>query len=112
MNVGALWLREEELCQRIQFVKIKGTSNPADLTTKHLARELLHEHVARLRFTFWEDRPTSTAQLHKLNPVSASVPTCNMAQTTDATRPLPSARFRSGARAAVVAAATVAPRAV
>ena len=39
LDVGALWLQEQNLRDTVEFIKVKGTANPADLMTKHLARE-------------------------------------------------------------------------
>ena len=39
LDVGALRLQEQALRRAVGLMKVKGTSNPADLITKHLGRE-------------------------------------------------------------------------
>ena len=61
LDVGALWLQEVQLRQKVGFVEGKGTSNPADLMTKHLPRESLETYSERLGYEFREGRSASTA---------------------------------------------------
>ena len=64
LDVGALWLQEVQLRQKVAFMKVKGTSNPGDLMTKHLPQEQLNEYMNKLSFEFMEGRSRTTAQLH------------------------------------------------
>ena len=73
LDVGSLWLQEVQLRQKIEFVKVKGTSNPADLMTKHLPREGVNDCSQWLSYEFREGRSTTTAQLHATTPVRASI---------------------------------------
>ena len=41
LHTGALWLQEQQVRNVISFKKVKGTANPADLSTKHLSREIV-----------------------------------------------------------------------
>ena len=42
INIGLLWVQEKELRGEIEFVKVKGEMNPADLCTKYLSRDKAH----------------------------------------------------------------------
>ena len=39
INIGMLWLQEKEARGELEFEKVKGEANPADLCTKYLSRE-------------------------------------------------------------------------
>ena len=63
LDVGALWLQEQHLRKVIKFVKVKGTDNPTDLMTKHLAKDLIDRYMVQMGFVFREGRSDATAQL-------------------------------------------------
>ena len=46
--IGLLWIQEKERREDVEFQKIDGKLNPADLMTKHLGRERAEEHARRL----------------------------------------------------------------
>ena len=48
LDVGALWLQKQALRRAVELMKVKGTSNPADLMTKHLAREQVEQYAEAL----------------------------------------------------------------
>ena len=45
-------------------MKVKGTSNPADLMTKHLGREQVEQHVEALNMDFREGHADTAVKLH------------------------------------------------
>ena len=68
LDVGTLWLQEVQLRQKVAFMKIKGTSNPADLMTKHLAQDQINEYAEKLGYEFRAGRSDATAKLHSITP--------------------------------------------
>ena len=66
LHVGALWLQEQQVRNAIAFQKIPGTSNPADLFTKHLSREVIEKYIMMLGATHVDGRSDKAAQLHQL----------------------------------------------
>ena len=68
LDVGTLWLQEVQLRQKVAFMKIKGTSNPADLMTKHLAQDQINEYAEKLGYEFRVGRSDATAKLHSITP--------------------------------------------
>ena len=56
----------------MEFIKVKGMSNPADLMTKHLPRQQIMEHMERLGFDHREGRSETTAKLHAMIRAQAS----------------------------------------
>ena len=67
LDVGALWLQEQALRRAVEFVKVKGTSNPADLMTKHLEGPKFRTFSERLGYDTREGR-------HELAPETARLP--------------------------------------
>ena len=41
LDIGVLWLQEQQLRRVVEVTKVLGTSYPADLMTKHLGQEAL-----------------------------------------------------------------------
>ena len=41
LDIGVLWLQEQQLRRVVELTKVLGTENPADLMTKHLAQYLV-----------------------------------------------------------------------
>jgi hypothetical protein len=78
LDVGALWLQEVQLRQKVAFMKIKGTSNPADLMTKHLPKDPINEYMEKLGFDFRDGRADVASKLH----VAAHAP-ASLAKTQD-----------------------------
>jgi hypothetical protein len=48
LAVGQLWIQEKVRSGEIALLKVLGTDNPADLLTKHLARDTIDQHLRRL----------------------------------------------------------------
>ena len=48
VRIGMLWLQELRDDEGVEFVKVLGKSNPADLMTKFLGAPMLEEHCRRL----------------------------------------------------------------
>ena len=46
LDVGTLWLREQQLRRVLKVVKVLGTANPADLMTMHAPKELVDKYTA------------------------------------------------------------------
>ena len=61
LDVGTLWLQEVQLRQKVAFMKVKGTSNPADLMTKHLFQDVISEYMEKLSFELRDGRSKATA---------------------------------------------------
>ena len=64
LDVGALWLQEQALRRAVEFMKVKGTSNPADLMTKHSARELVEQHIEALNLECRDGHAATAVKLH------------------------------------------------
>ena len=43
----------------MEFRKVKGTENPADMMTKHVSRDLIEKYLEELRLESKEGRPES-----------------------------------------------------
>ena len=48
LAVGQLWIQEKVRSGEIVLLKVLWTENPADLLTKHLARETIDQHLQRI----------------------------------------------------------------
>ena len=48
LAVGQLWIQEKVRSGEIALLKVLGLENPADLLTKHLARDTIDQHLQRL----------------------------------------------------------------
>ena len=48
LAVGQLWVQEKIRSGEIALYKVLGGDNPADLLTKHVARELMGRHISRM----------------------------------------------------------------
>ena len=64
LDVGVLWLQEQQLKRLIELTKVSGTQNPADLMTKNLAKEQIDQYTKMLGFEFTGGRSETTAKLH------------------------------------------------
>ena len=69
LDVGMLWLQEQQLKQIVATRKILGTDNPADMMTKALTRESINKHSAS-----W-DSSSATVALIRLPKCTASTQT-------------------------------------
>ncbi len=52
INVQWLWLQDVEKRRGIEYDKIKGTENLADLMTKHLPRTIMDKHIKFMGFEY------------------------------------------------------------
>ena len=66
LDVGVLWLEEQQLRRLVDLTKVSGTQNPADLMTKNLAKEHIDQYSEMLGFHFESGRSDATAKLHAL----------------------------------------------
>ena len=66
LDVGVLWLQEQQLKQMIDLTKVAGTKNPADLMTKNLNKDQIDQYVEMLDFHFYDGRSATTAKLHSI----------------------------------------------
>ena len=48
VNVQYLWIQEQLANKTLTANKVLGSDNPADLMTKHVSRELLESHLAKM----------------------------------------------------------------
>ena len=81
LDVGTLWLQEQSLRQAVEFIKVKGTANPADLMTKHLARAQVDQYLEALGYEVREGRAEAAVKLH---PAKAPDPARRRATRTSA----------------------------
>ena len=63
LDTNVLWLQQRELHKSIEFMKVLGTRNPADLMTKHLDKESGERHLERLHFAFLDGRTSMATNL-------------------------------------------------
>ena len=66
IGVQYLWLQERVRDGSMVVKKVAGTSNPADLMTKHLAAQDVEKHVEFLSFERYQDRAGSAPMLSAL----------------------------------------------
>ena len=66
IGVSYLWLQHTAAERRLEFGKVLGRDNPADLFTKYLDQKTLDKHVETLRSQYIGGRPSSAPQLHNL----------------------------------------------
>ena len=48
LAVGQLWVQEKIRSGEVALFKVDGGLNPADVLTKHVARELIDKHIRRM----------------------------------------------------------------
>ena len=48
ININTLWIQDVQDSENVEFQKILGTENPADLMTKYLSRDVLNGHMTKL----------------------------------------------------------------
>ena len=66
VKVGDLWIQEKQEQGELKYNKVLGTSNPADLLTKHsLAKERILELIRLIGCSFREGRPEAAPQLRQ-----------------------------------------------
>ena len=64
LDVSTLWLQEQQLRETIEFRKIHGLKNAADLLTKNVPKDVMVKHVDALGLEWRIGRSTIAAQLH------------------------------------------------
>ena len=64
LDIGVLWLQEQQLRRVVELTKVLGTSNPADLMTKHRGQEALNQYAVVLQYDFRKFRSATIARLH------------------------------------------------
>ena len=86
LDIGVLWLQEQQLCWIIELTKVWGQEKPAYLMTKHLAQDLSTKSSTVLGYRFRGGRATTTAQLHGVvgkeagDPVGAPEPGASISE--------------------------------
>ena len=50
LDVGVLWIQEEQFKRLVDLTQVSGTRNPADITTKNPAREQIDNYTKMLSF--------------------------------------------------------------
>ena len=56
INVGLLWIQEKQESEQIDYRKVAGAINSADLMTKHVSQAVMEGHCHRLGQRFCEGR--------------------------------------------------------
>ncbi len=63
INVGMLWLQEKRAQDIVEFVKVEGSRNPADLMTKHVCPTVTERVCEELGVEFRGGRASAGLQL-------------------------------------------------
>ena len=63
LDTSILWVQQKELQKAVEFLKVHGVSNPADLMTKHLAVTPMEEYMERLQLFPEKGRAKSAANV-------------------------------------------------
>ena len=63
INIGLLWVQERRERQELNFYKVKGEKNPADLLTKYLAAERAKQHEEALGLERREGRASTSLKM-------------------------------------------------
>ena len=66
LDIGVLWLQEQQVRRVVELTKVLGTENPADLMTKYLGRDAIDQYSRVLGYEYREGRSATTAQLHRV----------------------------------------------
>ena len=64
IDTGLLWVQETAATKRLEFLKVLGVLNPADLMTKYFSRERSVGHYQRLSLKFQEGRAEAAPHLN------------------------------------------------
>ena len=65
LDTNTLWVQQAAYTKRIQYLKVLGTLNPADIFTKHLAEQPRTTHCQKMGLQFLEGRPLAAPKLSK-----------------------------------------------
>ena len=87
IDTNALWLQQAARQKIIQFLKVHGVHNPADMLTKHLAEEPRVRHSAAVKLQFLSGRPAISSALcpdsfSSVVPVKSGKGTCGQPKLT------------------------------
>ena len=63
LDTSMLWIQQKELQKSVDFLKVDGVINPADLMTKHLGAPTAKTHVDTLGITELRGRAEKAANL-------------------------------------------------
>ena len=63
LEIRDLWLQKEVADGRLEVIKLPGTSNPADLMTKHLAEEKMTALLTAAGYEFRDGRAPGAPEL-------------------------------------------------
>ncbi len=66
LRTQGLWVQETRLTGRLGFKKVLGQKNPADILTKHVARDLLDRHLATMGTEFKDGRAETAPELNSV----------------------------------------------
>ena len=61
------WIQQTAAEKRLEYAKVLGSHNPADLMTKHLNQEVARRHCQCLNLTFRAGRAEVAPQLNNIN---------------------------------------------
>ena len=64
LDVGSLWVQEQQLRNIIEMRKVAGLENPADLMTKYLSKERINCYATLIGYRFAEGRAAGPSDLH------------------------------------------------
>ena len=66
IDTGLLWIQQTAAEKRLEYEKVLGTDNPADLMTKHLSLEVVERHSSKLGVEFPSGRAETAPALHNI----------------------------------------------
>ena len=64
IDTGLLWMQQTAAERRLEYSKVLGTDNPADLLTKHLNAEVLDRHCLKINLSFPQGRAATAPTLN------------------------------------------------
>ena len=63
IDTGMLWIQQTAAEKRLEYGKVLGTDNPADLMTKHLSADMIERHCTKLASEWPEGRAEKAPNL-------------------------------------------------
>ena len=66
LRTQGLWVQEVRISGRINYLKVLGEKNPADLLTKHMSAELANRHITTLNMRLSSGRAETAPTLDSL----------------------------------------------
>ena len=73
LEVGSVWIQEQQLKRIVDMFKVPALENPADLITKRLNCERISVCADLIGYFVESGRATTTADLHMLRPPGGRV---------------------------------------